>query len=271
MNFPGLDGNAALKARLSNAMSSGGLSHAYIIYGENRDSMQRLADILAAAMVCSGGGEKPCMQCRNCRKAFAGIHPDIKSVLREKDKRSYGIEIIRDMAADAFVLPNEAEKKVYVIPDGDCLTPLCQNAALKVLEEPPHYAAFLLLAENPGSFLETLRSRCIELFICSQPSETAENESPANEFIRIFKGGGPLEMASFAVGLEKLERSELMEFLAGLRAALVREMRLDPTADRERFFEVCDLVSHLIEMAERNVGAGSISGALAVGANKILK
>jgi len=271
MNFPGLDGNSALKARLSEAMSSGGLSHAYIIYGENRDSMQRLADTLAAAMVCSGGEEKPCMQCRNCRKAFGGNHPDIKQVLREKDKRSYSIEIIRNMAADTFVLPNEAEKKVYIIPDGDCLTPLCQNAALKVLEEPPPCAAFILMAENPGSFLETLRSRCIELFICSGPAETQENSKLAYEFVRIFKTGGPLEMASFAVGLEKLEKSELMEFLTGLRAALVREIRLDFTADRERSFEACDLVSRLIEMAERNVGAGSISGALAVGANKILK
>ena len=271
MNFPGLDGNTALKARLSEAMASGGLSHAYIIYGENRDTLQRLADILAAAMLCSGADEKPCLGCRDCRKVFGGIHPDIKPVLREKDKRNYAVDIIRDMAADAFVLPNEAEKKVYVIPEGDCLTHACQNAALKVLEEPPRHAAFILLAENPGSFLETLRSRCIELFISSEPSETPADDSLALEFISIFENGDPLEMVSFAVGLEKLDRVELMDFLTGLNAALVRKMRLDITGDGERYLKVCDLVSRLIKMAQSNVGAGSISGALAVCANTILK
>lgn len=271
MNFPGLDGNTALKARLSEAMASGGLSHAYIIYGENRGTLQRLADILAAAMVCSGTGERPCLHCRDCRKVFGGIHPDIKPVLREKDKRNYAIDTIRNMASDAFVMPNEAEKKVYVIPDGDCLTHPCQNAALRVLEEPPVHAAFILLAENPGSFLETLRSRCIELFISYEPSETPVDESLALEFINIFEDGGPLDMASFAVGLEKLDRGELMEFLTGLSAALVRKMRLDITRDRERYFKACDLVSRLIKMAQSNVGAGAISGALAVEANTILK
>jgi len=271
MNFPGLDGNAALRARLAGAMSSGGLSHAYIIYGESCEARLKLAEILAAAMVCSGKGDKPCMLCKDCRKAAGGIHPDIKLVLREKDKRSYGIEIIRDMAADAFVLPNEAEKKVYIIPDGDCLTPPCQNAALKVLEEPPRYAAFILLAENPGNFLETLRSRCIELFMGSAPGYVPENEGLSIDFIRIFNTRDPLEVASFAVGLEKLEKSELMDFLTGLKAALVNEMRLDFTVDRDLRFKACNLVSRLIEMAESNVGTGLIAGALAVGANKILK
>jgi hypothetical protein len=271
MNFPGFDGNEALKARLSAAMASGGLSHAYIIYGESRGSMEKLAQILAAAMVCSGTDEKPCTHCKDCRKAFGGIHPDIKLVLKEKDKRNYAIEIIRNMAADAFVMPNEAEKKVYIIPEGDFLTDLCQNAALKVLEEPPAYASFIILAENPGNFLETLRSRCIELFVGLDDSEAPENNSLASDFIRIFKDGDPLEMASFAVGLEKLGKAELTDFLEKLYTALVREMRYGIAPDKEPYFKACDLISLLIKMAERNVGAGAISGALAVGANTILK
>ena len=38
-----------------------------------------------------------------------------------------------------------------------------QNAMLKLLEEGPEYAAFLLLAENAGAVLQTVRSRCEEL------------------------------------------------------------------------------------------------------------
>ena len=35
-----------------------------------------------------------------------------------------------------------------------------QNAMLKLLEEGPAYAVFLLLAENGGGLLRTVRSRC---------------------------------------------------------------------------------------------------------------
>ena len=38
-----------------------------------------------------------------------------------------------------------------------------QNAMLKLLEEGPAYAVFLLLAENGGGLLQTVRSRCEEL------------------------------------------------------------------------------------------------------------
>lgn len=269
MNFPGLSGNAALKARLSSSLAAGGLSHAHIIYGEDEGSRLSLAKILASAMVCTGISEKPCMSCRDCRKAERLIHPDIKLVVREKDKRSYGIDIIRDMVQDASVIPNEADKKVYIIPDGDFLTPPCQNAALKVLEEPPKYAAFIILAENPGSFLETLRSRCVELFLSAEANNQVEN-SAAEDFIRIFRLGDPLAIAAFAVNLEKLDRNDIILFLTGLRDAFVRELRHEE-ADKRRFFAAVDLIGRLLEMTEANVGTGFIAGAFAVGCNTILK
>ncbi len=270
MNFPGLSGNAALKSRLSSSFAAGGLSHAYIIYGEDEGSRLALAKILASAMVCTDmEGERPCTRCRDCRKAERLIHPDIKLVLREKDKRYYGIDIIRSMVRDASVIPNEADKKVYIIPDGDFLSPPCQNAALKVLEEPPGYVAFIILAENPGSFLETLRSRCVELFLSAEPAVAAENGA-VEDFIRIFRHGDPLGIAAFAANLEKLERNDIILFLTGLRDAFVRELRHEE-AYRRHFFAVTDLIGRLLEMAEANVGTGFIAGAFAVGCNTILK
>ncbi len=270
MNFPGLSGNTALKSRLSSSLAAGGLSHAYIIYGEDEANRLALAKILASAMVCTDTeGERPCTHCRDCRKAERLIHPDIKLVLREKDKRNYGIDIIRDMVQDASVIPNEADKKVYIIPDGDFLTPPCQNAALKVLEEPPAYAAFIILAENPGSFLETLRSRCVELFLSIDASSAVQN-SGAEDFIRIFRLGDPLKIAAFSVNLEKLDRNDIILFLTGLRDALVRELRKEET-DKRRFFAAVDLIARLLEMTEANVGTGFIAGAFTVGCNTILK
>ena len=49
-----------------------------------------------------------------------------------------------------------------------------QNAMLKLLEEGPAYAAFLLLAENGGGVLQTVRSRCEELSLTPVPPGEAE-------------------------------------------------------------------------------------------------
>ena len=46
-----------------------------------------------------------------------------------------------------------------------------QNALLKVLEEPPESALFILLTENAGSFLTTVLSRCLLLRVTPLPAE----------------------------------------------------------------------------------------------------
>lgn len=269
MNFPGFSGNEALKERLSSALTSGGLSHAYIIYGENEKERRSLSEALAASMVCSStDGNKPCSLCRDCKKAFRAIHPDIKTVLREKDKRYYGVDIIREMVRDASVLPNEAEKKVYIIPDGDFLTPHCQNAALKILEDPPAFSAFIILAENPGSFLETFRSRCIELFLGADTTEVKTGEL-ASDILKAFKCAEPISLASAAIRLEKSERSELIIALNELREALTVEMRHG--ADKKLYMPAAELIAKLLDMADANVSAGSIAGMLTAGCNTILK
>ena len=59
--------------------------------------------------------------------------------------------------ADAYIRPNEGERKVYLLERADRMNSSAQNAMLKLLEEGPRYAAFLLVADNPGGLLETVR------------------------------------------------------------------------------------------------------------------
>ncbi|MBQ8769214.1 MAG: hypothetical protein IJZ15_06195, partial [Oscillospiraceae bacterium] len=56
-----------------------------------------------------------------------------------------------------------------------------QNALLKVLEEPPKYGVFILIADNPESLLPTVRSRCTPLQL--QPlSESVLMQALSAEF-----------------------------------------------------------------------------------------
>lgn len=155
-------GNSRLKQRLAPRLSAG-LGHAYILSGPKGSGRHTLAAILARAMVCSGSGTRPCGRCPGCKKAEAGIHPDIITVSLEDGHREILVDQIRQMRADAFIRPNEAARKVYIIEEADSLNENAQNAMLKLLEEGPSYAAFILLVENPGSLLTTVRSRCEEL------------------------------------------------------------------------------------------------------------
>ena len=155
-------GNERLKAGLSAAFAAGKLSHCYLIAGPQGSGKHTLARILAAAMQCTAGAKRPCGVCLQCRKVLDGVHPDVITV-DEPEKKTVTVELIRKARADVYIKPNEGLRKVYVIPRAMDMNAAAQNALLKVIEEPPEYAAFLLLTEGAERLLPTIRSRAVPL------------------------------------------------------------------------------------------------------------
>ena len=146
------------------------LSHAYLIAGGSADSRAALAGRMTAAYLCEGAAP-PCGQCRACRKVLAGTHPDVSRVVPPPDKREIAVDQIRALRAGAYIRPNEGRRKVYAIDPADAMNTAAQNALLKVLEEGPAYAAFLLLAGEPGRLLDTVRSRCEPISLLPEEAE----------------------------------------------------------------------------------------------------
>ena len=165
MGFEGLLGNARLKENLRHSVDSGRLSHFYLISGPRGSGKRTLARLLAAAAVCRDGN-KPCFACSACRKAMTSNHPDIITVT-DPEHKAVAVKIVREYREDVHIKPNEADKKVYIFPQE--LGTEGQNALLKILEEPPSYGVFILLAENPQQILTTVRSRCTLLQMESLP------------------------------------------------------------------------------------------------------
>ena len=150
----------------STAKDSERIPHACLICASSAEAALDKARELASRAVCSGTGLlKPCGACRDCRKVAAGIHPDVITLTRAADdkgrqKQNITVDQIRALSADAIVLPNEAKRKVYIIDGAETMNPAAQNAALKLLEEPPAAVVFLLCTVRPMQLLETVRSRC---------------------------------------------------------------------------------------------------------------
>lgn len=169
-----LAGNGPLKRQLDAQTAKRGFSHAYILAGPAGSGKRTLARILAAALVCSGQAEehRPCRRCGGCKKVFSGIHPDVIAV--GDDGKDLSVAQVRALRADAYIRPNEARRKVYLLHNAQSMNPSAQNAMLKLLEEGPAYAAFLLLTDNAAALLPTVRSRCETLTLSPVAPEEAE-------------------------------------------------------------------------------------------------
>ena len=161
MEKAGLLGNEELKRRLTASIRAGKNSHCYMICGPEGSGKKTLARFMAQALQCEAPNA-PCGQCNACRKVEGGIHPDVITV-DDPEKKSVSVDLSRQVQADAYVRPNEGKKKIYLIPRAQLMTNEAQNALLKLIEEPPHYAVFLLLTTNAEKLLPTVRSRSVEL------------------------------------------------------------------------------------------------------------
>ncbi|OQA82981.1 MAG: DNA polymerase III subunit tau [Lentisphaerae bacterium ADurb.Bin242] len=155
---------------LSNAKSTGRMSHAYLLASSNPNYRVEFPILLAALRVClrpaPDGG--PCMDCRECRNILTGLYPDFYLLAPTSKAREIVIgkdsgepDTLRWFEAQ-FHLSSVSESgwKIGVIQEADTMNESAQNAFLKTLEEPPGKCLFILTTGRPSSLLPTIRSRC---------------------------------------------------------------------------------------------------------------
>ena len=165
MNFSDIVGQESIKEQLQGAISTGRVSHAYILYGEVRSGKEFVAKVFAQALLCEkpvtkqDGTIEPCGECHSCRQAMTANHPDIIYV-----PSTIGVEEIRDRIVETVqVKPYQGPYKIYIVEEAEKLTVQAQNVLLKTIEEPPAYVVFILLTSSTEALLPTILSRCVLL------------------------------------------------------------------------------------------------------------
>lgn len=158
--------------RLRQAFLADRLPHGLIFAGPTGVGKAMTARALAGLFLCEKpAGDLPCGQCESCRAMTGDAHPDYhvitKELIRYHDKSgeskaiSLAIDVIRqEVVNKATRKAVMGRGKVFVIEQAELMTPQAQNALLKTLEEPSGRTLLVLLTDQLGVMLPTIRSRC---------------------------------------------------------------------------------------------------------------
>ena len=252
---------------------AGPVSQTNLICAASIDEAMAAARDMAAAAVCTGPEPRPCRLCRHCRKVAEDIHPDVITLGRLEDdkgrlKREIGVDQIRSLSADACVMPNEAQRKVYIIREAETMNIPAQNAALKLLEEPPLGAVFLLCTTNASRLLPTVRSRCTQIN-CGGVSaaRNREQDALAEAYLKTVASGDRAKLCSWCCRNEGMDGRSAADFvdcamerlgdmLCGRKKTLGLSVR-----QLEELYELLERCSAYLRL---NVGVKHIFGLLAV-------
>jgi DNA polymerase III subunit gamma/tau len=169
-SFDTLVGQELVVKILKNSLFTAHYFPVYLFAGQRGCGKTSTARIFAAALNCTQlqtfqAKPKevliPCGSCESCSAMMQGRHPDFIEI----DAASHtGVDNMRSIIDASYYLPVLGRKKIYLIDEAHMLSKAAFNALLKLFEEPPLHAHFILATTDPEKIIETVRSRCFTLF-----------------------------------------------------------------------------------------------------------
>ena len=159
--FEDLVGQEFPALTLKNSIESGKIAHALIFAGPRGTGKTSTARIVAKAINCEkkDEGQYPCgaEQCGSCEEISEGKCLDVQEI----DAASHtGVADVREIIESVKYMPAAAAKKVYIIDEVHMLSQSAFNALLKIMEEPPEHAVFILATTEAHKVPPTIMSRC---------------------------------------------------------------------------------------------------------------
>jgi len=149
---------------LQSAAIADKISHAYLFYGPRGTGKTSAARILAKLANCETRANdaafaktgEPCNKCRPCTEIDAGSALDVMEIDAASNR---GIDEIRSLKEGIRLSPTSYRYKVFIIDEAHQLTKQAADALLKILEEPPAHAIFVLATTEYEKLQSTITSR----------------------------------------------------------------------------------------------------------------
>ena len=196
------------------------LPNAMIIQCEDENSASKCARFIAAGVACLSESKRPCGVCDHCRRIFNNIEQDVIDIFPQEGRQAINVDEAREVRADAFIVPGELDFKTYILHNTDKMMAPAQNALLKVLEEPPRSAHFILLCSNAAALLPTVRSRCWQINVLTDGKNKKESKLDvlARDIVHILADGNRSDFAAL-LGRVPEDRNDFRGFVRILLCA----------------------------------------------------
>jgi len=211
MPFSEFRGNSQVVAALRGALRTGRVPHALLFTGPHGLGKFTLAHLFAQAANCERLTDEACGQCFSCQRVaqladpqrlveqglvergesadaatvervplILQSHPDVWAVVPDPVRLKtpvarpmLRIGQLRAVQRAAYFQPM-GRRRVFIIDGAETMRWDVANVFLKILEEPPSTATFILTAPSPYSLLPTIVSRCMQFHFAALPPADVE-------------------------------------------------------------------------------------------------
>lgn len=273
MHLSELFGQEAAVGALRRALEAETLSGAYLFIGQSGVGKGAVSRAFAQAAMCLQPTHSPfdsCGVCDSCRRFDNGTHPELMTVAPAGEQIQIWQLWTREGRPARGILsdtlnysPLLGKRRVYLIEQAETLNESAANSLLKVLEEPPPYAVFILLAPHPARVLPTIVSRSQMIRLNAVPVaelasylQTVHNIEPdrAGMLASYAEGrvGQAVQMATTATVGEEIGR--ILDFAEALaQSPRTRALRLAEQL-RKQAAQVKALAGNMAEASESGGG-----------------
>jgi DNA polymerase III subunit delta' len=271
-------GLAAQEAALLEAWAGGKLHHGWIFAGPEGVGKAVLAYRFARFLLANAepGLLAPSDMAMSANHPVTGqvarlAHPDLAIIRRTKAKDGkalrgeIAVDDVRDGLSVFRTTSGAGGWRVVIVDAADDLNRSSANALLKMLEEPPARALFILIASRPGALLPTIRSRCRVLSFkplsddaVAQSLESLGRADAAEAREAAEGAGGSVRAALRALDADdKSLRAKAQKAIdAGGKAARELADSLAGKANAERFDVFLDIVEARLRAGVASGGEG---------------
>jgi len=152
--FEELIGQESIARTLMNAIELGRTAHAYLFCGTRGVGKTSMARIFAKAMNA--------VDTQKEKRAVgdAILRGEDIDVIEIDAASNTGVDHVRDLIANAALMPARSPYKIYIIDEVHMLSGSAFNALLKIMEEPPSHVKFILCTTEVHKVPATIQSRC---------------------------------------------------------------------------------------------------------------